>query len=630
VFHLANVLVHILAVLVVQKIIILVLSKLQHTNFSETGKRIMGFLGAMVYSLHPLQVEAVSWISGMKDLLCALFGFLSILFWINHLNISQEKVDRQKKKLSFLYYVMSIFAFLLACLSKPQALNVCAMIFVISVGIYRERLSVLFCKLIPFVVVSIPIGWLAKNLQPNEIIHTLTPLWTRPLIALDAFSFYIFKTFFPLNLSFDYSRTPIRVMESGQIYYTWLLPVLITVGAALTKQSHLWLTLISLFFAGFISVSGIVPFYSQNISTTSDRYMLFPMLAVSLAVPVFVAGLLTRYKSRRYLITSGLIAMLVMMLCITYNQISTWRNEKTFLDHNLKINPKSPKLLSDLAKVHSENGELEKAEELLLRSVEIDGTQEKIFNNLGIIQLRLKKYDSARASFSRALEILPSSQFAMFNMGMLEGLQGNHEQAFKWFSAAHRIRPTKFEENLNLANAAIQIGRYEVAYNCLLTCFKLHPDNLAVLLSLVELSTRLERHAEALTYLEKAIKVDLNCEPKLIEQWLNLKQKTGQKIIESDCAFMLYLTNQALRTNQLDKALRMLKQIASQHTDCISAFVRLSSLQEATGQSVEARKTLLEALRSARRLGYRGIVESIEKKLNSRGKDSMHTEKRPR
>jgi protein O-mannosyl-transferase len=99
--HLFNVLLHALNVLV----LFLLCRKL-------TGTLWRSALVAGLFALHPMRVESVSWIAERKDLLCALFWFLTIWIYSNWVNHRQ-----------WWRYGLMLFAFALALMSKPMAVT---------------------------------------------------------------------------------------------------------------------------------------------------------------------------------------------------------------------------------------------------------------------------------------------------------------------------------------------------------------------------------------------------------------------------------------------------------------------------------------------------------------------------
>jgi tetratricopeptide (TPR) repeat protein len=613
VFHLANLAIHILTALTVHAILLILLAKILNGNLAPPTLRWLALLGASFYAIHPVQVEAVCWISGMKDLLCALFCYLSTLHWLRFLEAQPYPHQRAK------YYALTLLAFLLASTSKPQAINLPLILIVLSLGIYRIPIRSLLLPILPFLLIATLTAILAKLLQPDKVIGTLTPLWTRPFIALDAFAFYLYKILLPINLCFDYSRTPKHILQSGQIYYTWLLPVAITIAALLSPHRRLLLSLIALFLAGFASVSGIIPFYSQNVSTTSDRYLLLPMLAISLAAPLLVAFLTQKFSQHVSLIRNLSILILLGLIPLTYHQITTWRDDVTFYGHTSKINPLSYRALNNLALNYYDRGQLAKAEELFQQCAQINHTDPLTFSNLGLVQMKLKKYNDARVSLLRAIELRRHAHFAYSHLGMLETELGNHPEAMAWFQKALDEAPNTFAYAYNLANAALKAGREDIAFQALQTCIRLHPDHTSSLNDLGALLIKQNRLSEALPYIQKAIDIDTQANPGFIQNWFTLHQRLGIQPDPSQPPYQLHLADQAAKNNDPHRAIAILSDLIARHPHTLSAYHRLSQLQQAIGQPLQAQQTLLAALHQARLLGYREIVYTLESLLIRRG-----------
>jgi hypothetical protein len=73
-FHIFNILIHIANCLLV----FLILNKLLRDQWSA-------FAGALIFAVHPLQVESVAWISETRGLLAGFFGFLAIWLYVRHI-----------------------------------------------------------------------------------------------------------------------------------------------------------------------------------------------------------------------------------------------------------------------------------------------------------------------------------------------------------------------------------------------------------------------------------------------------------------------------------------------------------------------------------------------------------------
>ncbi len=90
---------------------------------------VTAFFGALLFGLHPLRVEPVAWVSGRKDLLCALFFFSGMWFYQAYLASSSRK-----------HYFGALIAYLLALASKPVAISF-PFVLLLQDLVYRKRLT---------------------------------------------------------------------------------------------------------------------------------------------------------------------------------------------------------------------------------------------------------------------------------------------------------------------------------------------------------------------------------------------------------------------------------------------------------------------------------------------------------
>ena len=117
IFHLDNLLLHIVNVLLVYWISIrlsgmLLMKRRIKLISGRSVQHRFPFLIALLFSLHPLHVETVAWASERKDLLCALFYLASVLFYLSYL-------DKGKPAM----IVLSAISYLLVIGSKSMGIT---------------------------------------------------------------------------------------------------------------------------------------------------------------------------------------------------------------------------------------------------------------------------------------------------------------------------------------------------------------------------------------------------------------------------------------------------------------------------------------------------------------------------
>ena len=143
-FHTLNLLVHLLNVLVVWRILRLLLDRTrpeaQHTALNPSLIRVEWAAGggALLFAMHPLQVEAIAWATGLKDVLCGFLSFVAVWQYLSFVSRSVDatasrKSARGKAPRSLGRYWLATGAFMLALLAKPTAVVVPVLAWILDV-----------------------------------------------------------------------------------------------------------------------------------------------------------------------------------------------------------------------------------------------------------------------------------------------------------------------------------------------------------------------------------------------------------------------------------------------------------------------------------------------------------------
>ena len=265
-FHAANLLIHVVTACVVYRLLLRLV-----------GRPWPALAGAMLFAIHPVQVESVASVSGIQGLLCGMFGLSAVLQYTHF--AAPDPGDRP-----WLRYAFAVALFVCSVLSKPLGTMVPVIAGLVDVFFLRHNWRAAVRSLWPWVVVALPYVILTKLIQPDKQLDVEVPCWTRPFIAADAVTFYLYKIVFPVWLGLFYGRTPGSVLKHDAIFYMWLVPAAIAIAPLAATRStpgadrrgtHLP--------RGTGAVSGLVRFNSQQYSTVSDHYLYLPMFGVALA-----------------------------------------------------------------------------------------------------------------------------------------------------------------------------------------------------------------------------------------------------------------------------------------------------------------------------------------------------------
>lgn len=338
-FHAASLTLHITSTLLVYTLLRRALSVYEsHGNLSSQPSRASGaaFVGAALFAAHPLQVEAVAWTSGLKDLLSCVFSLSAVLCAaVLFQNPAFQDLAARPNRFKSPWFYLGLLLFLLGTLSKPTSMT-------------APALAVAYC----WMALQLPLPLVLRTLWPWFLPVPLVMLWTthhqtaagvvtlslpyRPLIALDALAFYVGKLLLPLNLTFDYGRRPPVILHSGAIWWTWIVPAAL-LALFLYLRKRLTPAVTRPLFAGLLllliplsPVLGLTKFLYQYYSTTADHYFYPAMPGLALIVGWAYLKLLTRFASSK--IHALIAALLIAFVVLSFRQMLVWRDSSTLYE----------------------------------------------------------------------------------------------------------------------------------------------------------------------------------------------------------------------------------------------------------------------------------------------------------
>ncbi|MBN1671435.1 MAG: tetratricopeptide repeat protein [Kiritimatiellae bacterium] len=474
VFHGVNLLVHLGSVVLVFGILRILLREPVRLapGASRDGEaasrrdRWAALFGAAVFGIHPVQVEPVAWVTGLKDVLCGFFALLAV--WQFLLFAQQDerphaggRPGRAGAGLS--HAVMAGAAYVLALLSKPTAVVVpllCACLLprvwagqgttaaakapragagsrthAKATGIGARRAVPLWFLLGEIAVAA---AWtvLTKILQPSRSMEFVSPLWQRPVLACDSIVFYLCKVVWPVWLGPDYGRQPDVILGGWWVLVMPAAAVVLGVAVWRFRRWAWWLgPATGLFLAGILPVLGFVPFRFQHYSTVADRYVYLSMLGVGLAG----AGLFRRYMGR----VAGGVAVLIVAACAvrSFLQTAVWQDNDRFFAHGIRVNPASYELHTNYGNVLGGRGEASRALAHYREALRIRPRNPDTYINIGNVYRQAGNAPAAVAAYFAALRIKPDYPEAHYNLGIVFTKQDKPQMAVTHYSQALQVRP---------------------------------------------------------------------------------------------------------------------------------------------------------------------------------------------
>jgi hypothetical protein len=499
-FHLSNLALHIAA----SWMVFLLLYRL-------VARSLPAFAGALVFALHPLQIEPVAWVASFNTLLSVLLTIIALWAYIHHAqaNTSSENEScrggfsrrlffgrlkpplrdnspgfqpvSEERRQQIRWFIVSCIALLLALFAKPMAIPAPAIALLIDTLILRRSIRQWAIPILIWIALTIPFIIIGRIVQVPYS-GTQIAIWLHPLITADSFAFYLVKLFWPLHQTIDYQRTPVRILQTRQIWFTWILPVAVTFLAVTASKlsrrlfpslplqndecrlqnkdpltpshsaicnhqsalSYLLPSLLITFFAT-LPTSGIVGFAFQRYSTVADRYMYLGMLGVA----VGVAGL-TKSLPNRLLIPCLVILTTLFILRDTI-RLRDWHDTLTITSNATQVS-------DDCALDHRIRAfalsQLHRDDEAIAQyklAIHYDPAEPDTYYDEANVLFRDGQTNAALALYTKALSMRPKRSDYHHNYAVALMHAGQTSHAGTEFRAATELDPSSQQARIDYA-----------------------------------------------------------------------------------------------------------------------------------------------------------------------------------
>ena len=382
------------------------------------------YLLTLIFALHPMQVESVSWVSAFSNLVYSFFFLLSFLWYLKFL----------RKKENSVYFVSLLF-FVLACFSKSAAVTLPVILILVDIFQNKSFSKVRWINKIPFFIISLIFGLI--TLLSRETAGHLSDLSTdfdivdRVFLVAHSILFYPVSFVFPFHLSAFYPY-PELVNGSLPLLYYLSLPTIIIIGFLLyyfRKQERIWFGT----FWFLITIALVLQLIPVGNQIVTDRYIYLPMIGL-----LILAGSILRKTDQKYI--KLLLIFPLFFAYLSFERTGIWQNDETLWKSVLEKYP----------------------------------NVSQAYNNLGSYALKQNQPDKAFNYFNRAIQLQPNYADAYSNRGNLFAQSNNSEQAIKDFTTAVSLKEHA-DAYFNRANEFSKLGRIDEAISDYSKSIRLSP-----------------------------------------------------------------------------------------------------------------------------------------------------------
>ncbi len=405
-----------------------------------------------LFALHPLQVHAVAWLSGGRDLLSAFFALAATGVYFGRRQQPGGSTSHSR-------FALATALFLTSMLCKP-AIAVLPLIFLGLEAILEGRIGVILAlRMGLWTFFAAAVAWLTKMAQ-GPLADTELSFGNRLLVVLDTYSFYLQKFVTAYPLTANYARTPEAALADGTVMASVFMAFAILAGFGfLSWRTDRRYLLILLWFVALLPVSGLFSFAYQNVSTVSDHYNYLPM-ALLAALTLFVLSRIEWQKAPRPVPHAILGVLIVALSLLSWNRAQAWTSDAVFFTDMSKTSPDSYSTALGMSIVMCEDEqqfeEGIKWTEIALKAKPLDilalANQAFCFlhakNYFRVIELEYYLGQLDIDTIEQTQPTAYSSLLASIGTAYIE--QQEYDDGFQFLCEAYRVKPTEPNHAANL------------------------------------------------------------------------------------------------------------------------------------------------------------------------------------
>ena len=490
-YHLFNLAVHIFSALLVYKLVFRTLglpffqdevqgssSKVQGPTTQNAKLKTQYFIPlftALLFAVHPIQTQAVTYVIQRMTSLAAFFCLLSLTSYID----ARLKLERKEVGKSLTWFIIALAAAVAAMKTKEIAFTLPVVIalydFLFLGGNLRKRLLILTPLLLTMLI--IPLSLISTKTPLAEVVSKAN-LASRVAHGVSRIDYlctqfpvivsYLRLLVLPVNQNLDHDFPLHPQFFAPEVFFSFLFPCgPVRAGSlsglvrevrsrvpgpgsritsheprATAPESRLVGFGILWFFITLAVESSIIPIPD----VMNEHRLYLPSIGFFLAVVAAAAWLLRRLSDRPALLKAApvLAALIILTLTgATFARNQVWQDEVGLWQDVIAKSPRN-----------------------------VRG-----YNSLGIYYDRRGDYGQAIAYYQQAIAIKPDDPEALFNMGVAEATLNHAGQAIYWYQRALAAKPDAPKTYYNIGVSYMSLGQMGPATAALQEAVRLDPEN---------------------------------------------------------------------------------------------------------------------------------------------------------
>jgi protein O-mannosyl-transferase len=425
-YHLTNLILHILSTL----LLFWLFNRMTQAVWKSA------FVAAL-FALHPLHAESVAWIAERKDVLSAFFWMITLCLYVFY--TEKPAVKR---------YLLVIFSFILALLSKPMVVTLPAVMILLDYWPLKRFASrkgttdLILWQLkekLPFFILSLILVIITLYSPGTSITKNFSDPSQLAKASVN-FVMYLGKTFWPHDMAIYY---PFNMdVSTGRIWGAVSLIVIISAAVIIIAKRMPYLFVGWMWYV--ITLMPVVGIIQIGTHAMADRYHYLPSIGIGIVVAWGIPFLIKSENIHKKVLLPTGIAIMTLLAILTWQQCGYWKNSITLFGRALQVTKNNYIAHNHLASALVKNRKFEEAIYHYNEAIRINPIYADAYYNRGIAYYTIGQKKRALEDFTEAIRMIPESSksaSAYHNIGTTYFDLGQHQFAIDNFSKAIALKP---------------------------------------------------------------------------------------------------------------------------------------------------------------------------------------------
>jgi len=507
-YHLVNAGLHIATTVLVWIFVSLLLKFFGCGTSNRLDPVILCFMSSLIFLVHPVQTQAVSYIVQRATCLATFFYLLGIILFLKFR--LAEKLSAGKK---WGWYLVAWVVTVMAMFTKEICFTLPIMLLLTDILIFagrnvKERFQVHFPFLLTLTIIpslflfprkTFNLGELGRVAEPAGVIAPHHYLFTQLRVLVT----YVRLLLLPVNQNLDYQYFLFRSFFHLPVLLSFIFLVLLTAGAfALWRRGYrlaaygiFWFFLTLSVESSFLPISDLI----------FEHRLYLPMAGYALLVTSGYCW--SRQHGLKKLAGTAFVLMVFLYGTLTVKRNLLWADDLRLWLDTAEKSPNKPRVLNNLGAVYNNRRQYNRALPFLNRGLSLAPNFYPLYLNRGRSLMELGATQAALSDFLTALKLRPDEGDVHLNVAALYAQLGDYEKALFHHQRSIELLPDSAAAYNNRASTYTRMGRYDLAIADCQKALSLNPGLAEAYFNLASAWEEKGDKQKAIAYYTKAIEL---------------------------------------------------------------------------------------------------------------------------